>query len=72
MGYRFPQSVYLMNPSIVGPNGPLYKAEQSVTPYPHLWINLWIRETASDTDFQGMVQRFFSIFNMLDKEASCG
>lgn len=72
MRRRFPQSTFLMNLSIIGGNGPLYKAGQPFTPYPHLWINLWIRETASDTDFQGIVKRLFNVFNMLDKEASCG
>lgn len=72
MGHRFPQSAFLMNPSMIGDNGPLYKAGQPFTPYPHLWINLWIIETASDTDFQGIVKRFFNIFNTLYKEASCG
>ena len=70
MKYGFPQPAWLANLSIIGDNGLLYEAGQLFASYPHLWINLWIKETASDMDFLGIMKSFLNIFNRLDKEAS--
>src|SRR5574337_296654 len=72
MEYGFPQRSCLWNQLLAGDNRPLFKAGQPFTPYPHLWISLWIIETASGSDSPGIVKRFINIFNKLHKEASCG
>lgn len=68
----FPQQHVFAGLAVVSHEGGHIATGLAFSPYPHLWITLWITESASGKAYSMVARKFLCKFTQLEEEASCG